>query len=77
MLPKSAPGIVTVTLTTPVPAASVAVICVDELTVKVVAAVDPKSTAVAPVKLAPVMVTVVPPATAPRVALGATRSGEW
>ena len=41
-------GIVTVTSTMPVPAGSVAVICVAELTVKVVAAVLPKSTAVAP-----------------------------
>ena len=36
------------------------------LTVKVVAAVAPNFTAVAPVKLVPVMVTVVPPVSAPR-----------
>ena len=36
-------------------------ICVAELTVKLVAAVPPKDTAVAPVKLVPVMTTEVPP----------------
>ncbi len=40
---------------------------VAELTVKPVAAVAPKSTAVAPVKLVPVMVTLVPPAAGPGV----------
>ena len=35
------------------------------LTVKLVAAVAPKDTALAPVKLVPVMVTVVPPAVLP------------
>jgi hypothetical protein len=38
----------------------VAVICVAALTVKLIAAVVPQSTAVAPVKPAPVIVTVVP-----------------
>ena len=40
-------------------------ICVAELTVKLVAAALPKLTAVAPVKLVPVMVTDVPPAAGP------------
>jgi hypothetical protein len=59
--------VVTLTSTTPVPAGDVAVIWVAELTVKPVAAVAPNVTAVAPVKLAPVIVTVVPPAAGPRV----------
>jgi hypothetical protein len=53
--------------TVPVPAGEVAVIEVAELTVKPVAAVAPKFTAVAPVKLVPVIVTVVPPAVGPTV----------
>ena len=59
----------TVTSTTPVPAGLVAVICVAELTVKLVAATVPKSTAVAPVKSVPVIVTVVPPAAGPDAGL--------
>ncbi len=47
------------------PAGEVAVICVAELTVKLVAFVLPNLTAVAPVKLAPVIVTDVPPAVGP------------
>ena len=43
----------------------VAVIEVAELTVKLVAFVAPKVTAVAPVRFVPVMVTVVPPAVGP------------
>ena len=43
------------------PAGAVAVILVLETTVKLVAGVEPKVTAVAPVKLVPVMVMVVPP----------------
>jgi len=65
------PGVVTVTLTVPaLSAGEVAVIEVDELTVKPVAAVLPKSTAVAPVKFVPVIVTLVPPDVLP--ALGET-----
>ncbi len=48
-------------------AGEVAVIWVSETTVKLVAAVAPKATAVAPVKPVPVMVTVVPPAVGPEV----------
>src|SRR5689334_22939890 len=56
------PAVVTVTSTVPAGSAgATAVICVLELTVKLAAAVRPKNIAVAPVKLLPVMVTVVPP----------------
>src|SRR6476660_6445319 len=48
-------------------AGAVAVICVALFTVNVVAAVAPKLTAVAPVRLVPVMVTLVPPAVVPEV----------
>ena len=51
--------------TVPVPAGAVAVIWVALLTVKLVAAVAPKVTAVVPLKPEPVMVTVVPPADVP------------
>ena len=51
------PGVVTVTSTVPVPGREVAVIEVALLTVKLVAAVAPNLTAVAPVKPVPVMVT--------------------
>ena len=61
------PGVVTVTSTVPVPAGDVAVIWVGELTVKPVAGVAPKLTAVAAVKLVPVMVTLVPPVVGPAV----------
>ena len=61
------PAVVTLTSTVPVPAGEVAVIWVAELTVKPVAAVAPNFTAVAPVKLVPVMSTLVPPAVGPDV----------
>ena len=48
-------------------AGETAVIDVDETTLKLAAAVPPKSTAVAPVNPVPVMVTVVPPAVVPVV----------
>ena len=64
------PGVVTVTSTAPaLPAGDVAVIDVALLTVNEVAAVAPNFTAVAPVKLVPVMVTLVPPAVGPLVGL--------
>ena len=53
--------------TVPVPAGDVAVIEVPELTVKPVAGVAPKLTAVAPVNPVPVTVTEVPPAVGPAV----------
>jgi hypothetical protein len=52
--------VVTTTPTVPLPAGATAVICVDETTLKLLAAVLPNVTAVAPVKFAPVMVTEVP-----------------
>ncbi len=55
------PGVVTVTWTVPLPAGESAVISVSETTFTLVAAFEPKSTAVAPVKPVPVMVTGVPP----------------
>jgi hypothetical protein len=45
----------------------VAVIDVDELTVKLVAGTPPKETLVAPVKFVPVMLTLVPPVAVPLV----------
>ncbi len=63
------PGVVTVTSTVPVPAGLSAVIVVPLTTVRFVAGVVPKSTAVAPVKLVPVIVTKVPPAVEPLVGL--------
>ena len=48
-------------ITVPIPAGAVAVIWVALLTVKEPAALLPNLTAVAPVKLVPVMVTLVPP----------------
>jgi hypothetical protein len=57
-----------VTSTVPTdPAGDVAVIDVSETTLNVVAGVLPKLTAVAPVKLVPVIVTTVPPAVGPLV----------
>ena len=55
------PGPNTCTVTVPFPAGAIAVIFVDELTVKLVAATPPNSTEVAPVKSVPVMTTEVPP----------------
>ncbi len=61
------PPVVTVTSTVPVPAGDVAVIWVAELTVNPAAGVAPKFTALAPVKLVPVIVTDVPPPVGPDV----------
>jgi hypothetical protein len=58
-------GVVTVTSTVPVPAGETAVIEVSEMTLKLVALVEPNLTALAPVRLVPVMVTEVPPAAGP------------
>src|SRR6202165_1452048 len=61
-----------VTVTSTVPAASageVAVMEVAEFTTKVVAAVEPKLTAVAPVRLVPVIMALVPPAVGPELGL--------
>jgi hypothetical protein len=60
------PGVATETSTVPgVPAGDVAVTEVGEVTTKLAAGVDPKLTAVAPLKLVPVTVTVVPPPIGP------------
>jgi hypothetical protein len=56
------PEVVTVTSTVPIPAGEVALIWVALLTVKEPAALLPNLTAVAPEKLVPVTVTLVPPA---------------
>jgi hypothetical protein len=58
-------GVVTATFTVPVPAGATAEIEVELLTVNEVAAVAPNFTAVTPVKLVPVMVTLVPPVAKP------------
>jgi hypothetical protein len=59
-------AVVTVTITIPVvPAGDVATIEFTEFTVKPVASFDPNLTAMAPVKLVPVIVTAVPPAAGP------------
>lgn len=59
-------GVVTVMSITPAPCGgAVAVICVSELTVKLLLWNQPNETTVAPVKLVPVMVTLAPPALVP------------
>jgi len=64
------PGVVTVTSTTPAaPAGEIAVTDVLLFTTTPVAAVPPKFTPVAPVRLFPVMVTEVPPAIGPELGL--------
>ena len=68
-LAKVPAGVVTVTSTIPVPEGLLAVISVPLTTVTLVAAVLPKSTAVAPVNAEPVMVTKVPPPVGPTVGL--------
>ena len=57
------------------PAGEVAVMEVEELTVKLLAGVVPKVTAVAPVKLVPVRATEVPPAVDPELGLTAVTVG--
>ena len=58
-------GVVTVMSTVPEPAGEEAVIWVSELAEKLVALALPNLTAVAPVKLLPVIVTMVPPKVGP------------
>jgi hypothetical protein len=53
-----------------------AVICVDELTVNVVADVEPNSTAVAAVKFEPVTMTELPPASGPADGLTEVTAGD-
>ena len=69
-VPLVPPAAVTVTLIVPAePAGDVAVICVALLTVNDAALVAPNRTADTPVKLVPVMTTVVPPAARPDAGL--------
>ena len=64
------PAVVTVTSTVPaLPAGAVAVIWVVLLTVTLLAAFEPKLTEAPPVKLVPVIVTVVPAVVGPAVGL--------
>jgi hypothetical protein len=58
-------GVVTVMSTVPLPAGEVAVIWVAESTVNEAAPVAPNLTLVAPLKLVPVIVSVVPPCDGP------------
>ncbi len=67
--------VVTVTFTVPEPAGLCTVIWLAETTTTLVPAVDPKSTAVAPVKLVPVRVTEVPPVEGPLVGVTAVTVG--
>ena len=69
-------GVVTVTSTVPTDSVGdVAVTELDELTVKPVAAEAPNLTAVAPVRLAPVIVTTVPPVAGPLAGLTRKTAG--
>jgi hypothetical protein len=64
------PGVVTVTSTPPAACAGVtAEMDVEEITVTEVAAIPPNETAVAPVKLVPLIVTLVPPLVEPLLGL--------
>ena len=69
------PAVVTRTSTVPEPAGAVAVIWVALLTVKPVAAVAPKVTAVVPEKPVPVRTTDVPPLAGPVVGLRLVTAG--
>ena len=69
VLPEVPPGVVTVTPTMAFPAGLSTVIVVLLMTVKFVAGVEPKSTAVASVKPVPVIVTKVPPPSEPAAGL--------
>ncbi len=62
------PAVTTVTSTVPVPAGLVATICV-AVSPMIVAATLPNSTAVAPDRFVPVIVTDVPPAAGPELGL--------
>ena len=63
------PDVVTVTSTVPVPAGEVILMEVPLLTVRLVPAVVPNLTPVAPLRLVPVMVTTVPPPAGPLLGL--------
>ena len=69
-------GEMTIMSTVPtVPAGEVTVSCVAEPTMKFVAALGPKSTALAPIRLVPVRVTLVPPPVGPPDGLTALTVG--
>ena len=68
-------GVITVTCTVPVPAGETTVRPVAVTLLSPVPGVEPKLTAVAPVKLVPVTVTVVPPAGAPLFGLTSVTVG--
>jgi hypothetical protein len=68
-------GLVTVMSTVPLPDGAVAVIWVSLSSVKLLAAVDPNLTAVAPLNALPVIVTVVPPAVGPEEGLMLVTAG--
>jgi hypothetical protein len=67
--------VVTVTTTEPFPAGDVAVTEVVLLTVTWLAAFEPNCTLVTPVRLVPVMVTLVPPAAGPEAGAIAVTTG--
>ena len=70
------PAVVTRTSTVPaLPTGETAVICVALFTVKDVAAVAPKLTAVAPLKPVPVITTVFPPTVGPEVGANEATAG--
>src|SRR5664280_256843 len=68
-------GVVTTTLTVPVPGGDTAVMVFADSTVKLSAAVEPKSTAEAPSRLDPLIVTIVPPLARPFLGLRAPTMG--
>jgi hypothetical protein len=59
------PGVVTVTSIAPDPAGTTALICAELMTENEVAGVEPKLTAVAPLRLLPTIAIVFPPAAGP------------
>src|SRR5206468_3739438 len=63
------PGVLTTTSTAPVPGGAIAVIEPAESTAKLAALAEPNLTAVAPLKLLPVMLTEVPPPVGPLAGL--------
>ena len=68
-------GVETVTCTVPVPAGAVTVRLVSVTLLSPVPGVEPKSTAVAPVKLDPLTMTELPPAWGPLVGLSPVTVG--
>ena len=76
LVPLVPPGVVTVTSTVPaLPAGAVVVICEELTTVTFVAAFDPNSTAVAPFRFVPVIVTARPPEVGPEDGLTPVTDG--